>query len=75
MNSTIADDLSAVTLKGHHNIGFACATDDGLVVPVVKDCQDKSVFDIAEDINRLVALARLPEKFNGNVTGPCVWPS
>jgi len=58
VNSTIADDLSAVTLKARHNIGFACATDSGLVVPTVKDCQDKSVFEIAEDINRLIDLAR-----------------
>ena len=58
VNSSIADDLSTITLRGSHNIGFACATDSGLVVPVVKDCQEKSVFEIAEDINRLIALAR-----------------
>merc|ERR1719247_1026351 len=58
VNATIADDLSEVTLRRQHNIGFACATDNGLVVPNIKDCQDKSVFDIAYDVNRLVQMAR-----------------
>lgn len=69
VNSSIADDLSAVTLRAQHNIGFACATEAGLVVPVVKDCQDKSVFEIAEDINRLIELARANKLTAEDVSG------
>ena len=69
VNSSIAPDLSAVTLHASHNIGFACATDDGLVVPVVRDCQEKSVFEIAEDINRLIELARQNKLDAADVTG------
>ena len=36
-----------------HNIGIAMDTPQGLVVPNVKNVQDKSIFDIAKDLNRL----------------------
>lgn len=58
VNSSIAPDLSTITLHASHNIGFACATDSGLVVPNVKNCQDKSMFDIAAEVQRLIELAR-----------------
>jgi len=69
VNSSVADDLSSITLRAQHNIGFACATEAGLVVPVVKDCQDKSVFEIAEDINRLIELARANKLSAEDVSG------
>jgi len=69
INSSISDDLSSVTLYARHNIGFACATDAGLVVPTVHDCQEKSVFDIARDIDRLINLARDNKLAAEDVTG------
>jgi pyruvate dehydrogenase E2 component (dihydrolipoamide acetyltransferase) len=35
------------------NLGFACDTDRGLLVPVVKDCRDLSLPELAERIHRL----------------------
>ena len=40
-------------LKGSHNIGVAMDTQQGLLVPNVKNVQNKSIFDIAVDLNRL----------------------
>jgi pyruvate/2-oxoglutarate dehydrogenase complex dihydrolipoamide acyltransferase (E2) component len=37
-----------VTIKGRHNIGVAMDTPEGLVVPNVKDVQDRSILEIAE---------------------------
>ena len=39
-----------------HNIGFAFDSPEGLLVPVIKNVQSHSVFEIATDINRMVAL-------------------
>ncbi len=40
------------------NIGFACATDDGVLLPTVFDADKKSVDEIAENSRELIELAR-----------------
>ena len=45
-------------LKDYYNIGFACDTPDGLVVPVVKDALKKDVLEIAEELGKLSSKAR-----------------
>lgn len=40
------------------NIGIAVATDAGLVVPVIRDADRRSLFDLAEEIHRLTTAAR-----------------
>jgi pyruvate/2-oxoglutarate dehydrogenase complex dihydrolipoamide acyltransferase (E2) component len=41
-----------------YDIGIAVATDDGLVVPVVRDCDTKSLDDLANEVQRLADAAR-----------------
>jgi 2-oxoisovalerate dehydrogenase E2 component (dihydrolipoyl transacylase) len=53
LNATTAPDMSSVTRHGAHNIGVAMDSPSGLVVPVIRDCQDRSVFEIAAELNRL----------------------
>ena len=57
-NSSLAPDGDSLILKSYFNIGFACDTPDGLVVPVVKDVQQKDVLDIARDLGELSTKAR-----------------
>ncbi len=57
-NSSLAPDGDSLILKNYFNIGFACDTPDGLVVPVVKDVQQKDVLDIARDLGELSMKAR-----------------
>ena len=57
-NSSLAPDGDSLILKSYYNIGFACDTPDGLVVPVVKDVQSKDVLDIARDLGELSTKAR-----------------
>ena len=57
-NSSLAPDGDSLILKNYYNIGFACDTPDGLVVPVVKDVQNKDVLDIARDLGELSMKAR-----------------
>ncbi len=57
-NSSLAPDGDSLIMKNYYNIGFACDTPDGLVVPVVKDVQNKDVLDIARDLMDLSTKAR-----------------
>jgi pyruvate dehydrogenase E2 component (dihydrolipoamide acetyltransferase) len=57
-NSSLAPDGDSLILKNYYNIGFACDTPDGLVVPVVKDVQNKDVLEIAADLGELSMKAR-----------------
>ncbi len=57
-NSSLSPDGDSLILKNYYNIGFACDTPDGLVVPVVKEVQSKDVLDIARDLMELSTKAR-----------------
>ena len=56
MNSTL--DESEIKIFSDINIGFAVATDEGLLVPVVKNADVKSLFEIAEEVNILIEKAK-----------------
>ncbi|KAG2185606.1 hypothetical protein INT44_002399, partial [Umbelopsis vinacea] len=53
-------DASKVQIKyrGSHNIGLAMDTPQGLIVPNIKNVQNKSILEVAEDLHRLVELGR-----------------
>ncbi len=57
-NASLSADGDSLIMKNYYNIGFACDTPDGLVVPVVKDVHQKDVLDIARDLGELSAKAR-----------------
>jgi len=56
LNSTIDVDEMTLTYHAEHNIAVAVDTKRGLAVPVVKSCQNKSVLEIAHELNRLYSL-------------------
>ena len=58
MNSAMDDDKNEIVVKGYYNIGIAVETQDGLIVPNVKDADRKSIIDIAKDIEALSEKAR-----------------
>lgn len=55
-NATIKEDT--IILKKHYNIGIAVDTPHGLMVPVIKDADKKSIVDISKEIAHLAGLAR-----------------
>ena len=57
-NASLSADGSELILKKYFNIGFACDTPDGLVVPVIRDVNQKDVLDIARELGELSAKAR-----------------
>ncbi|MGL6122321.1 MAG: dihydrolipoyllysine-residue acetyltransferase [Shewanella sp.] len=58
MNSQVNADCTALTYKARHNIGMAVDSKVGLLVPNIKDVQDKSMLEIAAEITRLTLAAR-----------------
>jgi pyruvate dehydrogenase E2 component (dihydrolipoamide acetyltransferase) len=57
-NASIDEGGANLILKQYFNIGFAADTPNGLVVPVVKDADKKSVSQIAAEMGELSAQAR-----------------
>jgi len=57
-NASLDDGGSTLVLKGYVNIGVAVDTPGGLLVPVIRDCDHKSVVEIAEEITALSEVAR-----------------
>ena len=51
-------DGDTLVLKKYFHIGFAADTPNGLVVPVVRDADQKGVMQIAREMGELAALAR-----------------
>ncbi|MFB6082628.1 MAG: 2-oxo acid dehydrogenase subunit E2 [Halorientalis sp.] len=58
LNSQLDEDNEEIVKRGEYNVGIATATDAGLMVPVVRDADEKSLLDIASEANELVAKAR-----------------
>ncbi|MDR6964492.1 dihydrolipoyllysine-residue acetyltransferase [Shewanella putrefaciens] len=58
MNSQVNADCTELTYKARHNIGMAVDSKVGLLVPNIKDVQDKSILEIAAEITRLTQAAR-----------------
>lgn len=49
-NASLAPDGKHLIVKKYYNIGIAVDTPGGLLVPVIKEADKKSVFDIAEEL-------------------------
>lgn len=58
LNSSLDEAKGELVYKYYYNIGLSIQTDDGLVAPVVKDVANKSVLELARDIQGLVDRAR-----------------
>ena len=58
MNTSIDNETFEVIQKHYYNVGIAADTERGLVVPVVKDADKKSMFEISDEINQLAGKAR-----------------
>ncbi len=58
VNSTLDEDQQVILLKKRYNIGVAVATDQGLIVPVVKDVDRKGLLQISDEIAELSEQAR-----------------
>jgi len=58
LNSTLDEEEGEIVVRKYYNIGIAVDVPDGLIVPVVKMADEKSVMDIAVEIQELAKAAR-----------------
>ena len=58
LNSELKEERKEIWLKKEYHIGLAVATEEGLVVPVVRDVDQKNVRELTREIARLGQLAR-----------------
>ncbi len=57
-NASIDMDKSEVIYKKYYHVGVAVDTDRGLLVPVIKDIDKKSILEIAKELNEMAERAR-----------------
>jgi pyruvate dehydrogenase E2 component (dihydrolipoamide acetyltransferase) len=58
LNSALDETTNELVYRKYYNIGIAASTDAGLMVPVVKDADRRSLVEIAREIDRLGADAK-----------------
>ena len=58
MNSSLSNDKELIIYKDYFNIGIAIDTDDGLIVPNIKNANEKSISEISIEITKLSELAK-----------------
>ena len=57
-NSSLDEVASEIVIKEYVHLGIAVDTDQGLMVPVIRDVDKKSLFDLAKELETLAAKAR-----------------
>jgi pyruvate dehydrogenase E2 component (dihydrolipoamide acetyltransferase) len=57
-NSSLDEIAGEIILKEYIHLGIAVDTDQGLMVPVIRDADKKSLFDLAKELESLAAKAR-----------------
>uniref|UniRef100_A0A1A9VLG6 Dihydrolipoamide acetyltransferase component of pyruvate dehydrogenase complex n=1 Tax=Glossina austeni TaxID=7395 RepID=A0A1A9VLG6_GLOAU len=58
LNSSLDVEKEVVIYKSAHNISVAIDTPAGLVVPNIKNCQNKNIIEIAQDLNAVIDKGR-----------------
>lgn len=67
-----ADGEVNLIIKHYYHIGFAVDTPQGLVVPVIRDIDQKGIIAIAEELSKLSALAREGKLKPTDMQGACM---
>jgi pyruvate dehydrogenase E2 component (dihydrolipoamide acetyltransferase) len=57
-NSSLSDDGKSLVYKKYIHMGFAADTEQGLMVPVIRDADKKDVYELAEELGALSKAAR-----------------
>lgn len=69
INARYDDEAGVVTRHGSVHLGIAAQTDAGLMVPVIRDAQDKNIWQLALEISRLAEAARTGSATSAELSG------
>jgi 2-oxoglutarate dehydrogenase complex dihydrolipoamide succinyltransferase (E2) component len=61
VNSTLDEKAGEIVLKNYYNLGVAAETEQGLLVPVIREADRKDIFELSAEIETLAAKARSGE--------------
>ena len=70
-NASLNAAGDALTLKKYFHIGIAVDTPDGLVVPVIRDCDRKGLLELARELAAISAKARDKKLTPADMSGGC----
>ena len=69
MNASLDEQTQELVVKKYYNFGIATDTDNGLVVPVIKDIDRKSIVELAKELQELAARTRDGKVSMDDLTG------
>jgi 2-oxoisovalerate dehydrogenase E2 component (dihydrolipoyl transacylase) len=69
LNARYDDEAGVVTRFGSIHLGMATQTDAGLMVPVIRDAQDRNVWQLATEIGSLAEAARAGTASSAELSG------
>lgn len=72
LNATYDDEANVVTRHGAVHMGIATQTESGLMVPVLRDAQGRSVWQLASEIRRLSEAARNGKASRDELSGATI---
>ncbi|MDP2830134.1 MAG: dihydrolipoyllysine-residue acetyltransferase [Sulfuricellaceae bacterium] len=70
-NASLSEDGESLVLKKYFHIGFAADTPDGLVVPVIRNADQKGIIDISRELGVLSGKAREKKISPADMQGGC----
>jgi pyruvate dehydrogenase E2 component (dihydrolipoamide acetyltransferase) len=69
VNATLDETSAEIVVRKRYHIGIATASEQGLIVPVVKDADRKSLFEIARELDELARKVREGRASRDELTG------
>lgn len=70
-NSSLSSDNQSLILKKYFHIGVAVDTPDGLVVPVIRDVDQKDIYTLAKELGEVSEKARQGKLLPKDMQGGC----
>lgn len=71
-NSSLSADGQSLIMKNYFNIGIAVDTPNGLVVPVIRNVDQKSIYDLSRDLMTMSKKARDGKLTPADMSGGCM---
>jgi pyruvate dehydrogenase E2 component (dihydrolipoamide acetyltransferase) len=71
-NASLDEDGETLILKKYYNVGIAVDTPDGLVVPVLRNCERKGIMELAAELAEVSEKAREKKLKPQDIQGGCI---